>query len=227
MCAPSLREVRHGTRSERLQADFPKVVRAGLVEAGFLREGARSCRYEAPDVWVLVAPQSAYAAQWYVNVGFQLRGFGKPRELRVHHTDLYFRLERLFPQHSEVILAAGARDDADPRRALEQLAALLPSIADGLQLLASEETLGHALRNAAVPLVTVIALSYAGLLEGSVLTETVFSWPGLGLYITNSLQNADMNAVLGGTIVVGSIFIGINLLSDLAYRMLDPRTRPR
>ncbi|WP_425352977.1 ABC transporter permease [Alsobacter soli] len=83
----------------------------------------------------------------------------------------------------------------------------------------------HALRNAMVPLVTVIALSYAGLLEGSVLTETVFAWPGLGLYITNSLQNADMNAVLGGTIVVGSIFIGLNLLSDLLYRVLDPRTR--
>ena len=86
---------------------------------------------------------------------------------------------------------------------------------------------GHALRNAAVPLVTVIALSYAGLLEGSVLTETVFAWPGLGLYITNSLQNADMNAVLGGTIVIGSVFIAINLLSDVLYRMLDPRTRAR
>ena len=85
----------------------------------------------------------------------------------------------------------------------------------------------HALRNAMVPLVTVIALSYAGLLEGSVLTETVFAWPGLGLYITNSLQNADMNAVLGGTIIVGSIFVGLNLLSDLLYRLLDPRTRPR
>ena len=85
----------------------------------------------------------------------------------------------------------------------------------------------HALRNAAVPLTTVVALSYAGLLEGSVLTETVFSWPGLGLYITNSLQNADMNAVLGGTIVVGSVFIGLNLLSDLLYRSLDPRTRER
>jgi peptide/nickel transport system permease protein len=83
----------------------------------------------------------------------------------------------------------------------------------------------HALRNALVPLVTVVALSYAGLLEGSVLTETVFSWPGLGLYITNSLQNADMNAVLGGTIVVGTIFIGLNLLSDALYRLLDPRTR--
>ena len=85
----------------------------------------------------------------------------------------------------------------------------------------------HALRNAMVPLVTVIALSYAGLLEGSVLTETVFAWPGLGLYLTNSLQNADMNAVLGGTIVVGSIFIGLNLLADLLYRALDPRTRVR
>jgi len=86
---------------------------------------------------------------------------------------------------------------------------------------------GHALRNAAVPLVTVIALSYAGLLEGSVLTETIFSWPGLGLYITNSLQNADMNAVLGGTIVIGSVFIALNLVSDLLYRLLDPRTRAR
>lgn len=85
----------------------------------------------------------------------------------------------------------------------------------------------HALRNAMVPLVTVIALSYAGLLEGSVLTETVFAWPGLGLYITNSLQNADMNAVLGGTIIVGSVFIGLNLISDLLYRLLDPRTKTK
>jgi peptide/nickel transport system permease protein len=85
----------------------------------------------------------------------------------------------------------------------------------------------HALRNAAVPLVTVIALSYAGLLEGSVLTETVFSWPGLGSYITNSLQNADMNAVLGGTLVIGAVFIALNLLSDLLYRTLDPRTRDK
>ncbi|TPI14883.1 ABC transporter permease [Mesorhizobium sp. B4-1-3] len=84
---------------------------------------------------------------------------------------------------------------------------------------------GHALRNAAVPMVTVIALSYANLLEGSVLTETVFSWPGIGLYITNSLQNADMNAVLGGTIAIGSVFIAINLFSDLLYRLLDPRTK--
>jgi len=83
----------------------------------------------------------------------------------------------------------------------------------------------HALRNASVPLVTVIALSYANLLEGSVLTETVFAWPGLGQYITNSLQNADMNAVLGGTLVIGTAFVLLNLVSDLLYRLLDPRTR--
>lgn len=83
----------------------------------------------------------------------------------------------------------------------------------------------HALRNAAVPMVTVVALSYANLLEGSVLTETVFAWPGLGQYITNSLQNADMNAVLGGTIVIGTVFVLLNLASDLLYRLLDSRTR--
>lgn len=83
----------------------------------------------------------------------------------------------------------------------------------------------HALRNAAVPLVTVVALSYASLLEGSVLTETVFAWPGLGQYITNSLQSADMNAVLGGTLLIGAIFVGLNLLSDLLYTLLDPRVR--
>ncbi|WP_157619269.1 ABC transporter permease [Skermanella stibiiresistens] len=83
----------------------------------------------------------------------------------------------------------------------------------------------HALGNIAVPLITVVALSYATLLEGSVLTETVFAWPGLGQYITNSLLSADMNAVLGGTLVVGAVFIGLNLLSDLLYRVLDPRAR--
>jgi peptide/nickel transport system permease protein len=83
----------------------------------------------------------------------------------------------------------------------------------------------HALGNAMVPLVTVIALSYANLLEGSVLTETVFAWPGLGLYITQSLLAADMNAVLGGTVVVGTVFIGLNLISDILYRIVDPRAR--
>jgi peptide/nickel transport system permease protein len=84
---------------------------------------------------------------------------------------------------------------------------------------------GHALSNVRVQLITVIALAYAGLLEGSVLTETVFSWPGLGRYITGSLLNADMNAVLGGTLVVGAVFVGVNLLTDLLYHFLDPRVR--
>ena len=83
----------------------------------------------------------------------------------------------------------------------------------------------HALGNVLVPLITVIALSYAQLLEGSVLTETVFAWPGLGFYITTGLLSADMNAVLGGTIVVGGVFVGLNLLSDLLYRLVDPRAR--
>jgi len=83
----------------------------------------------------------------------------------------------------------------------------------------------HAFRNVLVQLITIIGLTYASLLEGSVLTETVFSWPGIGQYITSSLFNNDMNAVLGGTIVVGACFVGINMLSDLLYRLVDPRIR--
>lgn len=83
----------------------------------------------------------------------------------------------------------------------------------------------HAMGNILVPLITVIALSYGNLLEGSVLTETVFAWRGLGLYITDSIFGQDMPAVMGGTIVVGAIFIIINMLTDLAYRVLDPRAK--
>jgi peptide/nickel transport system permease protein len=85
----------------------------------------------------------------------------------------------------------------------------------------------HALPNALVPILTVVALAYGYLLEGTVLTETVFAWPGLGLYITNSLFSADMPAVLGGTLVVGISFVLLNKLSELAYPILDPRTRGR
>jgi peptide/nickel transport system permease protein len=84
---------------------------------------------------------------------------------------------------------------------------------------------GHAFRNIRVQLITVIALSYANLLEGSVLTEIIFSWPGIGSYITTALLSADMNAVLGGTVVVGFIFILLNVLSDLLYKVFDPRAK--
>ena len=83
----------------------------------------------------------------------------------------------------------------------------------------------HAFGNIAVPLVTVIALSFGSLLEGSVLTEIIFSWPGIGQYITKALLSGDMNAVLGGTVVVGACFVGLNILSDLLYRVLDPRSK--
>lgn len=83
----------------------------------------------------------------------------------------------------------------------------------------------HAFKNIRVQLITVIALSYANLLEGSVLTEIIFSWPGIGSYITTALLSADMNAVLGGTVVVGLIFILLNILSDLLYKTFDPRAK--
>lgn len=83
----------------------------------------------------------------------------------------------------------------------------------------------HAFINIRVQLVTIIALAYGSLLEGAVLIETVFAWPGFGQYLTNNLITGDMNAVMTCVLIVGVIFIGLNLLSDVLYRIFDPRTR--
>jgi peptide/nickel transport system permease protein len=83
----------------------------------------------------------------------------------------------------------------------------------------------HAFRNIKVQLLTIIILSYGGLLDGAVLTETVFAWPGFGQYLTAGLMNNDMNAVLACVLLVGVIFVSLNLFADALYRVLDPRTR--
>ncbi len=108
---------------------------------------------------------------------------------------------------------------------LEQLSAEYVTTARVKGLSERRVIWGHAFRNILVPLVTVIALSFASLLEGSVLTEIVFSWPGIGQYITKALLAGDMNAVLGGTVVIGTCFVVLNLLSDILYRLLDPRAK--
>lgn len=82
----------------------------------------------------------------------------------------------------------------------------------------------HALRASAAPMTTTLALALCSLLEGSVLTETVFSWPGLGSYMTGALMAADMAAILGGTILIGLVVASLNLLADLLQCRLDPRT---
>lgn len=83
----------------------------------------------------------------------------------------------------------------------------------------------HAFRNIGVQLLTVIVLAYGGLLDGAVLTETVFGWPGFGQYLTTGLLAGDMNVVLTCTLLVGVIFLTLNLASDALYHLLDPRTR--
>ncbi|NTJ43555.1 ABC transporter permease [Agrobacterium larrymoorei] len=92
--------------------------------------------------------------------------------------------------------------------------------------LSSRQTIWrHAFTNIRVQLVTIIALAYGSLLEGAVLIETVFAWPGFGQYLTSNLIIGDMNAVMTCVLIVGVIFIGLNLLSDILYRIFDPRTR--
>lgn len=87
--------------------------------------------------------------------------------------------------------------------------------------------LGHAFPNAIGPILAVIAWTYAFLLEGAVLTETVFAWPGLGLYITQSLFSADIPAVLAGTLIIGVAFMVTNIAAEFAQAALDPRVGER
>jgi peptide/nickel transport system permease protein len=85
--------------------------------------------------------------------------------------------------------------------------------------------LRHALKNALIPVITIIGLEFGGLLSGAVLTETIFSWPGLGRYIVNSLLTLDYPAISGGTIFIALIYSVVNLAVDILYAAVDPRMR--
>jgi dipeptide transport system permease protein len=83
----------------------------------------------------------------------------------------------------------------------------------------------HALRNALIPVVTVIGLQVGGLLAGAVLTETIFSWPGVGKWLIESINRRDYPALQGGIMLIASIVILVNLVVDLLYGLINPRIR--
>ena len=85
--------------------------------------------------------------------------------------------------------------------------------------------LRHVLPNIRGTLLTVTALAWTSMLEGAVLTETVFSWPGIGRYLTTALFTGDTTAIMGGTLLIGVSFVLINNLTDLLVRLTDPRVR--
>jgi peptide/nickel transport system permease protein len=85
----------------------------------------------------------------------------------------------------------------------------------------------HALRNALIPIVTIVGLNFASLLSGAVLTETVFAWPGLGRYAVTASTRLDYPAILGVTMVTAFIYLAVNLVVDVVYGVLDPRIRVR
>ena len=81
----------------------------------------------------------------------------------------------------------------------------------------------HALRNALLPVITVIGLSFGALLSGAILTETVFSWPGIGRWVYDAISARDYPIIQGGVIFVATVFVLVNLLVDLSYAVIDPR----
>ncbi|MCI5136680.1 MAG: ABC transporter permease, partial [Candidatus Electrothrix sp. AW2] len=83
----------------------------------------------------------------------------------------------------------------------------------------------HLFRNAMIPLVTVIGIEFGMILEGAVITETVFAWPGLGELMVSAVSNRDYPLIQGLVLFCVLVFVSINLLTDLTYRLLDPRIR--
>jgi peptide/nickel transport system permease protein len=83
----------------------------------------------------------------------------------------------------------------------------------------------HALRNALLPLITILGLAFAGLLGGAVMTETIFDWPGLGQYLVRASSQLDYPAIQGGTLMIALIYILVNMTVDILYGVLDPRVR--
>ncbi len=83
----------------------------------------------------------------------------------------------------------------------------------------------HALRNAQIPIITVLGLDFGSYLAGSILTETIFSWPGLGRYVVNAIARRDLPAIQGSILFLSLVFVLVNLVTDLLYAKADPRVR--
>ncbi len=83
----------------------------------------------------------------------------------------------------------------------------------------------HALRNALIPLVTVLGLAFAGLMSGAIMTETIFAWPGIGRYAVESSANLDYPSLMGATLLIAVVYMFMNLLVDMLYAVIDPRIR--
>ena len=85
--------------------------------------------------------------------------------------------------------------------------------------------IGHALRNALIPSITMVGLAFGDLLYGAVLTETVFAWPGMGNYVVQSISALDFPSIMGFTVIASTAYVLINLAVDLTYMFLDPQIR--
>ncbi|MDQ8159004.1 MAG: ABC transporter permease [Gemmatimonadota bacterium] len=127
-------------------------------------------------------------------------------------------------------LALGSRSIAYLARVtrsamLEVLGADFVRTARAKGLAESGVVVRHALRNALIPVITVIGLDFGAYLTGSILTETIFSWPGIGRYVVMAISRRDLPAVQGAVLFLSVVFVLVNLITDLAYQRADPRLR--
>lgn len=83
----------------------------------------------------------------------------------------------------------------------------------------------HLIKNSSIPIITIAGLQFGMLLSGAIVIETVFSWPGIGLYTVSAINSLDYPAIMGSTLLISLVFIAVNFAVDIAYAIIDPRVR--
>jgi ABC-type dipeptide/oligopeptide/nickel transport system permease component len=164
-----------------------------------------------PVYWVGLLLILLFAVTWRV---LPPSGYGSPRFLVLPALALGMR--------SIAFLARMTRSAM-----LEALGADFVRTARAKGLAERVVTFRHALRNALIPIITVLGLDFGAYLTGSILTETVFSWPGIGRYVVNAIGRRDLPAIQGTVLFLSAVFVVVNLVTDLAYAKADPRVSYR
>jgi peptide/nickel transport system permease protein len=167
----------------------------------------------------------ARTLQWLPVLGYGETGLYLPGLPPPHFQPLPHPAHLVLPSLSLALLATGYLARMTRSSLLEVVRQDYVRTAAAKGLSRARVVLWHALRNALIPVVTIVGINFAQLLGGAVATESIFAWPGLGNEILKAIHQRDYPVVMGGVLAVATVFVAVNLLVDLSYALIDPRVR--
>lgn len=163
--------------------------------------------------------------RWLPTAGYGDSGVYLPGLAPPHFQPLPEPSHLVLPMLSLALLSTGYFARMTRSSLLEVIRQDYVRTAQAKGLSRAKVVLKHALRNSLIPVITIVGISFAGLLGGAVATESVFAWPGLGRELLQAVDQRDYPVVMGGTLAIAAVFVTVNLLVDLSYALIDPRIR--